>query len=71
MYPFVAYSICSNNGIIRDGQTVYEFSDEEVRILYPLYSGEKLLPSERTWIKTSYFNSDEFRNELKQHTEKE
>ncbi|MBR4471599.1 MAG: hypothetical protein IKS54_09860 [Erysipelotrichaceae bacterium] len=65
---YIPYHFCHNNGIYKDGQLVYEFSDEDVRKLYPQFSKERLFPSIREWIVTGAFDKESFMKELEDYS---
>ena len=60
LYSFIAYSFCNNNGITRDDKTSFEFTEEEIRILYPQYNPEFMLSSLKNWIIKGDFDEEAF-----------
>lgn len=70
LYSFIAYSFCNNNGITRDGKTSFEFTEEEIKILYPQYNPEFMLSSLKTWIIKGGFDEEALSSELEEYKEK-
>lgn len=64
MVSFIAYVFCNNSGVLKDGEPDYEFTDEEIKILYPQFSAEKLFPTVRIWIVSGDFNKEQFYAEM-------
>lgn len=66
---FIPFMICSNNGIIKNDQMVFDISDEEIKLLYPQYSKDRVFNSVRNWITTGGFDKEQFFAELKEYTD--
>ena len=70
LYSYLAYMFCHNNGIIMDGEAVFDFTAEDIRNLYPQYSDDMLFASVRNWIETGVFDKELFNEELKRYKDK-
>ena len=66
---FIPFMICNNNGIIKNDQMVFDVSDEEIKLLYPQYSKDRVFNSVRNWITTGGFDKEQFFAELKEYTD--
>ena len=61
---FLPFYLAEKSGILRDGRTSFEYTDEELLSLYPSYNTENLFSSVRLWIRRGYWNSKQFTEEL-------
>ena len=61
---FLPFYLAEKSGILRDGRTSFEYTDEELHSLYPSYNTENLFASVRLWIRRGYWNWKQFTEEL-------
>ncbi len=64
LYSFLAYTLVKKGGFLRNGSFCSSFTDDDVKHLYPLFSGETLPDSVRQWITFGYWDEDRFLQEI-------
>ena len=61
---YVSFYLAEKSGILRNGKTCYDPSDEEIMQLYPRFSPDTLFKSVRQWIRLGYWDKPMFMKEL-------
>ncbi|MBP3210753.1 MAG: hypothetical protein J6M64_12730 [Oscillospiraceae bacterium] len=64
LYSFIVYMMISRNGISRDGEPDFEYTEEEIRQLYPEYSTDYLPESLMDWIEEGITDEDRIKKDL-------
>ena len=67
LYSFIAYTILVKNGYTRDGQFCNQFSEEDIKLLYPQYCTGSMPPSIRKWIEYGIWNRETFEADVLAH----
>jgi hypothetical protein len=68
LYSFLALYLTANSGIHKDGELSLEFDDSDIKRLYPKYSPEAITGSEREWITSGIWNSEDYLEEVRSKT---
>ena len=59
-YAFVAYTLVSRSGIMKDGQLCFDVQNEDFKQLYPSYDPDMLPACIRLWIEEGFWEEDMF-----------
>ena len=68
---FLSFYLAEKSGVIRDGQTSYSFTDEDLKALYPRYSPAFLFECVRKWIRYGYWDEKQFSEQISSLTQKQ
>ena len=66
---FLAYFMVSRNGLRRSGQLSFEYDDEDIRKLYPVYDDKYMPASLRNWIADGLWDKEAFLSDIEKISE--